>query len=46
LKLPRFSRDDLVAYLRPFAQEGKVVNENDVKEFFEKLREGRRVAEN
>jgi len=27
-------RDDLIKYLRPFAQEGKVVNESDVREFF------------
>ncbi|KAF9465925.1 hypothetical protein BDZ94DRAFT_1343311 [Collybia nuda] len=30
-------RDDLVKYLRPFAQEGKVVNETDVREFFAAL---------
>lgn len=33
----RVSRDDLVKYLRPFAQEGKVVNEADVKSFFERM---------
>ncbi|RDB26718.1 Protein mlo2 [Hypsizygus marmoreus] len=32
-------RDDLVKYLRPFAQEGKVVNETDVREFFASLTE-------
>ncbi|KAG5645679.1 hypothetical protein DXG03_005517 [Asterophora parasitica] len=32
-------RDDLVKYLRPFAQEGKVVNESDVREFFTYLTE-------
>ncbi|KAG6867849.1 hypothetical protein C0993_010304 [Termitomyces sp. T159_Od127] len=32
-------RDDLVKYLRPFAQEGKVVSENDVREFFASLTE-------
>lgn len=30
-------RDDLITYLRPFAQEGKVVNESDVREFFASL---------
>jgi E3 ubiquitin-protein ligase UBR7 len=30
-------RDDLIKYLRPFAQEGKVVNEGDVREFFASL---------
>lgn len=34
-------RDDLLAYLRPFAQEGRVVGEADVREFFETLREGK-----
>jgi len=28
-------RDDLLSYLRPFAAEGRVVGENDMKEFFE-----------
>ncbi|KAF8500120.1 hypothetical protein JB92DRAFT_899780 [Gautieria morchelliformis] len=28
-------RDDLMAYLRPFAQEGRVVREEDVRDFFE-----------
>lgn len=32
-------KDDLVKYLRPFAQEGKVVNETDVREFFASLTE-------
>lgn len=32
-------RDDLMKYLRPFAQEGKVVNEADVQEFFASLKE-------
>ncbi|GLB41015.1 putative PHD zinc finger [Lyophyllum shimeji] len=32
-------KDDLVKYLRPFAQEGKVVNESDVREFFASLTE-------
>lgn len=35
-----FNRDDLLAYLRPFAQEGRIVNEVDVRQFFESLREG------
>jgi E3 ubiquitin-protein ligase UBR7 len=30
-------RDDLIKYLRPFAQDGKVVNESDVREFFASL---------
>ncbi|KAG5652551.1 hypothetical protein H0H81_004612 [Sphagnurus paluster] len=32
-------RDDLVKYLRPFAEEGKVVCETDVREFFASLTE-------
>ncbi|KAG6865452.1 hypothetical protein C0991_002375 [Blastosporella zonata] len=32
-------RDNLVKYLRPFAQEGKVVSETDVREFFASLTE-------
>jgi E3 ubiquitin-protein ligase UBR7 len=32
-------RDDLVKFLRPFAQDGKVVNESDVHEFFDSLKE-------
>ena len=28
-------RDDLVKFLRPFAQEGKVVEEADIRELFE-----------
>ncbi|KIY65358.1 hypothetical protein CYLTODRAFT_456375 [Cylindrobasidium torrendii FP15055 ss-10] len=32
-------RDKLVGYLKPFAQEGKVVGDEDVKAFFEELRE-------
>lgn len=28
-------RDDLVQFLRPFAQEGKVVAEEDIRTFFE-----------
>ncbi|OJA16444.1 hypothetical protein AZE42_03811 [Rhizopogon vesiculosus] len=35
-------RDDLLAYLRPFAQEGRIVSEADVRLFFESLREGQR----
>jgi E3 ubiquitin-protein ligase UBR7 len=30
-------RDELVQYLRPFAQEGKVVSEADVRTFFDSL---------
>ncbi|KAF7760254.1 hypothetical protein Agabi119p4_10930 [Agaricus bisporus var. burnettii] len=30
-------RDDLIKFLRPFAQEGKVVNESDVRAFFDSL---------
>ncbi|KAG8853841.1 hypothetical protein FRB96_007981 [Tulasnella sp. 330] len=37
-------RDDLFAYLRPFAQEGKVVSETDVTAFFEALKAGERPA--
>ncbi|KAF9044413.1 hypothetical protein BJ165DRAFT_1347432 [Panaeolus papilionaceus] len=32
-------RDDLVKFLRPFAQENKVVNESDVRGFFEALKQ-------
>jgi E3 ubiquitin-protein ligase UBR7 len=32
-------RDGLKTFLRPFAQDGKVVNESDVREFFESLKE-------
>ncbi|TFK70227.1 hypothetical protein BDN72DRAFT_819113 [Pluteus cervinus] len=32
-------RDRLVNYLRPFAQQGKTVNESDVTEFFDSLQE-------
>ncbi|KAG9026356.1 hypothetical protein FRB95_008920 [Tulasnella sp. JGI-2019a] len=35
-------RDDLLAYLRPFAQEGKVVSETDVTAFFDALKAGER----
>ncbi|EGN94427.1 hypothetical protein SERLA73DRAFT_114653 [Serpula lacrymans var. lacrymans S7.3] len=35
-------RDDLIKYLRPFAQQGKVVNDADVKSFFETLKESTR----
>jgi len=34
-------RDDLVKFLRPFAQDGKIVNESDVRSFFATLSEGR-----
>ncbi|KAK2460000.1 hypothetical protein APHAL10511_008006 [Amanita phalloides] len=34
-------RDELVNYLRPFAQEGRVVSESDVRSFFASLKEGR-----
>lgn len=37
------NRDDLLSYLRPFAQEGKVVNEADVRAFFERKQEARRA---
>ncbi|KAJ7489336.1 hypothetical protein FB451DRAFT_687122 [Mycena latifolia] len=37
-------RDNLRAYLRPFAEEGKVVAEADVQSFFEKLNETREKA--
>ncbi|KAJ8518624.1 hypothetical protein ONZ45_g4302 [Pleurotus djamor] len=32
-------RDGLMGYLRPFAQAGKVVNETDVRDFFDQLKE-------
>lgn len=35
-------RDDLLAYLRPFAQEGKVVSDTDVTAFFDALKSGER----
>ena len=35
----RTTRDNLVEYLRPFAQEGQVVKEADVRSFFETLSE-------
>ncbi|KAF5366569.1 hypothetical protein D9758_008982 [Tetrapyrgos nigripes] len=37
-------RDDLKNYLRPFAEQGKVVNEADVKSFFESLMERKTSA--
>lgn len=36
--------DELVQYLRPFAQQGKVVNETDVKAFFDARVEAARLA--
>lgn len=36
-------RDDLLKYLRPFAQEGRVVQDSDVQAFFEERREKRRA---
>lgn len=40
----RLNRDGLVQYLRPFAQEGKVVGEADVKAFFEARLEAARTG--
>ncbi|KXN82937.1 Protein mlo2 [Leucoagaricus sp. SymC.cos] len=37
-------RDDLMNFLRPFAQEGKVVNESDVRGFFASLAENSKKA--
>ncbi|KAF7377599.1 UBR-type domain-containing protein [Mycena sanguinolenta] len=37
-------RDNLRAYLRPFAEDGKVVNEADVQTFFEQLNKSRAEA--
>ncbi|PPR01204.1 hypothetical protein CVT26_016085 [Gymnopilus dilepis] len=37
-------RNNLVSFLRPFAQEGKVVNESDVREFFASLTQGAKKA--
>jgi E3 ubiquitin-protein ligase UBR7 len=34
------TRDDLMAYLRPFAQEGRVVGDADISAFFEARRAG------
>jgi hypothetical protein len=39
-----FFRDRLIAYLYPFASEGKVVSQNDVMQFFEERREAGEVA--
>lgn len=36
-----FSSDNLLEYLRPFAQQGKIVEEADVTRFFEMLKEKR-----
>lgn len=36
-------RDDLLSYLRPFAQEGKVVGEYDIRTFFEERMAARRA---
>jgi len=35
-------RDGLKSFLQPFAQEGKIVNEEDVKKFFEEWKEARK----
>ena len=35
-------RDDLVKFLRPFAKDGKIVSESDVRAFFATLSEGRK----
>jgi len=37
-------RDDLIKFLRPFAQEGKVVNESDVTDFFATLTEATKTG--
>jgi hypothetical protein len=42
--LLRFFRDGLMAYLRPFASEGKVVSKDDVTRFFEERREAAEAA--
>ena len=39
-------RDDLIKYLRPFAQEGKVVNESDIRDFFASLSEATKKRHN
>ncbi|KAL5505041.1 hypothetical protein ACEPAH_7704 [Sanghuangporus vaninii] len=36
-------RDDLLSYLRPFAQEGKIVSESDIRSFFEEKRASQRA---
>ena len=38
--------DDLIKFLRPFAQEGKVVNESDVTDFFATLMEASKTERN
>jgi len=38
-------RNDLMNFLRPFAQEGKVVRESDVRGFFESLKENSKNAQ-
>jgi hypothetical protein len=39
-----FRRDGLMAYLRPFASEGKIVSKDDVTRFFEERREAAEAA--
>jgi len=36
-------RDDLMQYLRPFAAEGREVNENDIQAFFDARLERKKV---
>lgn len=38
-----FYSDDLMKYLRPFAQEGKIVNEADIQSFFDALNEAKKT---
>ena len=37
------NRDDLLSYLRPFAEEGKVVGDADIRQFFEEKQEAMRA---
>lgn len=37
-------KDDLKQFLRPFAQDGKIVNESDIRAFFDKLRDSGKGA--
>jgi E3 ubiquitin-protein ligase UBR7 len=40
-----FCRDDLKTFLRPFAEEGREVEEKDVRSFFEARTEVARVGQ-
>lgn len=38
---PLFHRDGLMQYLKPFAEQGKEVNESDIQAFFEARKQGK-----